>query len=160
MRIRSKLVIALVAVLVVVASSGCSADSNGTTRKSAGILVRQWTDQILADIGTGTVLAHSTTPVVYNSCGDWTTRYELMSLTVTVPFYKLQSAAKAVIDGERTRGWDTSAAHINVGQAGNLNGGTIRPPHAGSDAAMIITGGPSSSNADLQITITSDCFVR
>jgi hypothetical protein len=158
MRIKSKFVIAVVATLVVATTTGCSEASSGATLKSQRALIERWSAQVLADIGTTTVLAHSATPTVYDACGDWSSRYALTSLTVTVSPYKLQSAAKAIIDGQRARGWDTSAARINVGQTGNLTGGTILPAGARPHAAMTITGGPSAGEADLQVTITGDCF--
>jgi hypothetical protein len=160
MRFTSKLAAGLLAVLIVAATSGCSEASNGTTLKSARTLIRLWTAQVVADVGTTRMLGHSMKFIAVDSCGDWTSRYQLANLTVTVPFYKLQSAAQAVIEGQQALGWNTSAAHINVGGTGNLNGGTMWPAQAGSHAAMTVTGGPSpSGDADLQITITSDCFV-
>jgi hypothetical protein len=159
MRLRSKLSITFFALLLVAATSGCSEASSGATVKSERALIGYWTHQVLADIGATMVRGHSTTFIATNSCGDWTSRFVLANLTVTVPFYQLESALQAIVDGQKARGWDTSAARSNASGSGNVNGGTIRPANAGFDAGMSITGGPSSNGeSDLQITMTSACF--
>jgi hypothetical protein len=169
MRILPKLGIGLVAGLIVAMTAGCSEAASGATLKSQSSLVGHWTEEVLADVGTRETLSHSTTPIAVFDCGDWSSRYAWTTLTVTVPFYKLQSVARAVIHGQAALGWDTSAAHINLGPTGFLDGGTIRPPHAGFEAGITVAGDPSlasgansknTNDATLQITIKSDCFAN
>jgi hypothetical protein len=78
---------------------------------------------------------------------------------VTVPFYKEQFAVRAVIDGQRARGWNTSSARSDVPENGFVHAGTISPPNGGPVASMTITAKPSPpDNSDIEITVNSECF--
>ena len=159
MRVSTLLITGLVAVAAI-ACTGCSEATIGVNSKSAHADIARWRADVLSDIGASSVLSHSTTVTATDSCGDWTSRYELSELKVIVPFNKLTAAAQAIIDGQSRRGWDVSKGRVNVTTTGSLTGGTIRPPHAAQSEGITFVGTPSNSEGEIDLTMSSACFVR